>query len=41
MYVETSAKEGWNVVDAFERTARQILQRYNEEELDRRKVRLR
>ena len=38
LYIETSAKEGWGVVDAFEWTARQVLQRHNEEELTRGKV---
>ena len=38
LYVETSAKEGWGVVDAFEWTAREALRRHNEDELQRRKV---
>ena len=38
LYVETSAKEGWGVVDAFEWTAREVLERHNAEELKRRKV---
>lgn len=38
LYVETSAKEGWGVVDAFEWTAREVLKRHNEEELSRRTV---
>lgn len=38
LYVETSAKEGWGVVEAFERTAKEVLKRHNEEELKRRKV---
>jgi len=41
LYVETSAKEGWGVVDAFERTAKEALRRHNEDELARRKVRRR
>lgn len=40
LYVETSAKEGWGIVDAFERTAKEALKRHNEEELSRRKVSL-
>ncbi|KAK1926446.1 GTPase [Papiliotrema laurentii] len=39
LYVETSAKEGWGVVDAFEWTAREALRRHNEDELQRRKPR--
>lgn len=35
LYVETSAKEGWGVVDAFEWTAREVLKRHNEEDLSR------
>jgi len=38
LYVETSAKEGWGVVDAFERTAKEALKRHNEDELARRRV---
>lgn len=38
LYVETSAKEGWGVLSAFEWTAREALKRHNEEELARRKV---
>ncbi|BEJ02786.1 hypothetical protein CcaverHIS631_0705810 [Cutaneotrichosporon cavernicola] len=37
LYVETSAKEGWGVVDAFEQTARQILERVERGEFERRK----
>jgi Ras-related protein Rab-2A/Rab family protein len=37
LYVETSAKEGWGVVDAFEWTARQILERVERGEFERRK----
>lgn len=37
LYVETSAKEGWNVENAFEWTAREILKRVTEEELGRKK----
>lgn len=37
LYVETSAKEGWNVVDAFEQTARQILERVERGEFERKK----
>ncbi|KGB80245.1 rab family protein [Cryptococcus deuterogattii 99/473] len=37
LYVETSAKEGWNVENAFEWTAREILKRVTEEELARKK----
>ena len=37
LYVETSAKEGWNVENAFEWTAREILKRVTEEELERKK----
>jgi hypothetical protein len=36
MYVETSAKEGWGVVEAFEKTAREVLKRHGKEELARR-----
>ena len=39
LYIETSAKEGWGVVDAFERSAREVLRRLNESELRKRKVR--
>lgn len=38
LYVETSAKEGWHVVDAFEWTAREVLATVSRAELDRRKV---
>lgn len=38
LYVETSAKEGWHVVDAFEWTAREVLATVSRTELDRRKV---
>ena len=38
LYVETSAKEGWHVVDAFEWTAREVLASVSRTELDRRKV---
>jgi len=38
LYVETSAKEGWGVLSAFEWTAREALKRHNEDELARRKV---
>lgn len=37
LYVETSAKEGWGVVDAFEQTARQILERVERGEFERKK----
>lgn len=37
LYVETSAKEGWNVENAFEWTAREILKLVTEEELERKK----
>lgn len=37
LYVETSAKKGWNVENAFEWTAREILKRVTEEELARKK----
>jgi Ras-related protein Rab-2A/Rab family protein len=37
LYVETSAKEGWGVVDAFEWTARQILERVERGEFERKK----
>ena len=37
LYVETSAKEGWGVVDAFEWTARQILERVERGEFERRR----
>ncbi|WVQ97924.1 hypothetical protein IAU59_005043 [Kwoniella sp. CBS 9459] len=37
MYVETSAKEGWGVVDAFEWTAREVLEKVRKGELERRK----
>ena len=40
LYVETSAKEGWHVVDAFEWTAREVLASVSRSELDRRKVSL-
>jgi len=40
LYVETSAKEGWHVVDAFEWTAREVLATVSRTELDRRKVSL-
>jgi hypothetical protein len=36
LYVETSAKEGWGIVEAFERTAKEVLKRHGEEELRRR-----
>jgi hypothetical protein len=36
--VETSAKEGWHVVDAFEWTAREVLATVSRTELERRKV---
>jgi Ras-related protein Rab-2A/Rab family protein len=39
LYVETSAKEGWGVVDAFEWTARQILERVERGQFERRKPR--
>lgn len=35
LYVETSAKEGWGVVDAFEWTARQMLERIEQGHVDR------
>lgn len=35
LYVETSAKEGWGVVDAFEWTARQMLERIEQGQVDR------
>lgn len=38
LYVETSAKEGWHVVDAFEWTAREVLATISQADLDRRKV---
>lgn len=38
LYVETSAKEGWGVVDAFEQTARQILERVEKGEFERKKT---
>jgi hypothetical protein len=38
LYVETSAKEGWGVVDAFEWTAREVLDRVSKAEMERRKV---
>lgn len=38
LYVETSAKEGWGVVDAFEWTAREVLKRVGRRELESRKV---
>lgn len=38
LYVETSAKEGWHVVDAFEWTAREILNTVSRTELDKREV---
>ncbi|GFZ46616.1 GTP-binding protein YPT32/YPT11 [Saitozyma sp. JCM 24511] len=38
LYVETSAKEGWGVVDAFEWTAREVLERVGRRELESRKV---
>lgn len=37
LYVETSAKKGWGVVDAFEWTARQILERVERGEFERKK----
>ncbi|ORY27090.1 putative GTPase [Naematelia encephala] len=37
LYVETSAKEGWGVVDAFEWTAREVLRRVQKSELDKRR----
>ncbi|WVF69883.1 hypothetical protein IAT40_004666 [Kwoniella sp. CBS 6097] len=37
LYVETSAKEGWGVVDAFEWTAREVLGKVRKGELERRK----
>jgi hypothetical protein len=40
LYVETSAKEGWHVVDAFEWTAREVLATVSRTELDKRKVSL-
>lgn len=40
LYVETSAKEGWNVVQAFERTAGEVLMRLGREEMARRRVSL-
>ncbi|RXK35866.1 rab family protein [Tremella mesenterica] len=39
LYVETSAKEGWNVVNAFEWTAREVLTRINKSEMERKKKR--
>lgn len=38
LYVETSAKEGWGIVEAFEWTAREVLGRFSRQELERRKV---
>ena len=38
LYVETSAKEGWGVVQAFEWTAREILDRVNKTDLERKHV---
>ncbi|KAK8846870.1 hypothetical protein IAR55_005960 [Kwoniella newhampshirensis] len=38
LYVETSAKEGWGVVDAFEWTAREVLDRVGKAELERKKA---
>lgn len=35
LYVETSAKEGWGVVEAFEWTARQMLERIEQGQVDR------
>ncbi|WWC59389.1 uncharacterized protein I303_101944 [Kwoniella dejecticola CBS 10117] len=37
LYVETSAKEGWGVTDAFEWTAREVLEKVKKGELERRK----
>lgn len=37
LYVETSAKEGWLVTEAFEWTARAILERVQRGEYERRK----
>ncbi|OCF37452.1 rab family protein [Kwoniella heveanensis CBS 569] len=37
LYVETSAKEGWGVVDAFEWTAREVLEKVKKGEMERRK----
>jgi GTPase SAR1 family protein len=36
LYLETSAKEGWGIVQAFEDTAREVLRRHGEEDLRRR-----
>ncbi|RSH83808.1 hypothetical protein EHS25_005423 [Saitozyma podzolica] len=38
LYVETSAKEGWGVVEAFEWTAREVLEKVGRRELESRKV---
>ncbi|WVW78611.1 hypothetical protein I302_100570 [Kwoniella bestiolae CBS 10118] len=37
LYVETSAKEGWGVNDAFEWTAREVLEKVRKGEMERRK----
>ncbi|WRT64912.1 uncharacterized protein IL334_001851 [Kwoniella shivajii] len=37
LYVETSAKEGWGVTDAFEWTAREVLEKVRKGEMERRK----
>ncbi|WWC87037.1 uncharacterized protein L201_001922 [Kwoniella dendrophila CBS 6074] len=37
LYVETSAKEGWGVTDAFEWTAREVLDKVKKGEMERKK----
>jgi hypothetical protein len=38
LYVETSAKEGWGVEDAFEKSAREVLERIQKGAFETRKV---
>lgn len=39
LYVETSAKEGWGVEEAFEKSAREVLERIQKGAFETRKVR--
>lgn len=38
LYVETSAKEGWGVEDAFEKSAREVLERIQKGAFEAKKV---
>ena len=38
LYIETSAKEGWNITEAFEWTAREVIRTITDTESERKKV---